>query len=95
MFLSLLRRKDIDENSTQKLHSAVAISSVLSLIYQAVCVSSYYGSYFCCVLYFGRGEIFLLHCMARLESPAKTRRSGTAQGQLSPGMSWGIQCNSK
>lgn len=37
MFLSLLRRKDIDENSTQKLHSAVAINSVLSLIYQAVC----------------------------------------------------------
>lgn len=82
MFLSLLRRKDIDENSTQKLHSAVAISSVLSLIYQAVCVSSYYGSYFCCLLYFGRGEIFLLYWYGQIgvtcQDTKEWHSSGTA-----------------
>lgn len=45
MFLPLFRRKDNDKDSIQKLHSAaVVIISTLSLICQAVCVSSYYDS---------------------------------------------------
>lgn len=55
MFLSLLRRKDNDKNYTQKLHSAaVVIISILSVICQAVCVSSYYDSLFLPVVFWNR-----------------------------------------
>lgn len=70
-------------------------SSPSSLWFVRLCVWAATMIAFFCLLFFGTGEIFQLHCMTRLESPAKTWRSGTAQGWLSPGMSWDTQCSSK
>lgn len=68
-------------------------SSPSSLWFVRLCVWAATLTAFCCLLYFGTGEIFQLCWMDRLESPAW--RSGIAQGWVSLGLSWGTQHSSE
>ena len=71
--VSLLRRENINKNSSQKLHSAAtANNAIISLGFARLCVQVTATAVFCSQLNFGTGEISQLCCMAGLKSPAKT-----------------------